>query len=121
MYKMIQNINNGALTGIKSMPQKDITSNGESQFQLSRHTYVNTHLETALTNNEKMQKKWYGNKDASSVISNRRNNSVGNGSLNASGGLHSMTTYQDKNYENAALKRVRSGGSVVPPKVSARP
>ena len=68
-----------------------------------------------------MEKKWYQNRDASSVISNRRNNSIGNGSLNASGGLYSMTTYEDKNYENAALRRVRAGGSVAPAKKAARP
>ena len=118
---MIQNINNGALTGTKSMPQKDITSNGESQFQLGRMSYVRSHLSTPLTVNEKIQKKCYQNRDASSVIANRRNNSIGNGSLNASGGLFSMTTYQDNNYVNAALKRVRAGGSVAPAKKNSRP
>ena len=70
---------------------------------------------------EKQQKKWYQNRDASSVISKRKNNSIGNGSLNASGGLFSMTTYEDKNYQNAALRRVRSGGAVAPPKKANRP
>jgi hypothetical protein len=118
---MIQNINNGAVTGQKSMPQKDITSNGESQFQIARHVYSNTHLQTPLTQTEKIQKKWYGNRDASQIIANRRTTSVGVGSFNASGGLYSMTTYQDKNYENAARSRVRSGGAVAPAKKGSRP
>ena len=117
---MIQNINNGALTGQKSMPQKDITSNNESQFQLGRLSYIRS-LNATTKRNTKMEKKWYQNRDASSVISNRRNNSIGNGSLNASGGLYSMTTYEDKNYENAALRRVRAGGSVAPAKKATRP
>jgi len=118
---MIQNINNGVVTGPKSMPQKDSTSNGESQFQIARHVYSNTHLQTPLTQTEKIQKKWYGNKDASQVIANRRNNSVGVGSFNASGGAYSMTTYQDKNYETAARGRARAGGAVAPAKKGSRP
>jgi hypothetical protein len=120
-YRMIQNINNGALTGQKSMPQKDITSNNESQFQLGRLSYIRSLNATTQNETQKMEKKWYQNRDASSVISNKRNNSIGNGSLNASGGLYSMTTYEDKNYENAALRRVRAGGSVAPAKKAARP
>lgn len=121
MFRMIQNINNGAVTGPKSMPQKDSTSNGESQFQIARHVYSNTHLQIPLTQTEQMQKKWYGNKDASQVVANRRNTSVGVGSFNASGGTYSMTTYQDKNYENAARARARAGGAIAPAKKGARP
>lgn len=116
MFRMIHNINNGALTGPRSMPQKDLTSNNESDFQLARHNYIESY-HPKLSVEEKQIKKWYGNKDASSVIANRRNNSVGVGSLNASGGLYSMTTYKDNNYQRAALNRVRSGGYTVPPKV----
>ena len=113
---MIQNINNGVVTGSKSMPQKDITSNGESPFQLGRISYVRTLQTTPSTLNEKKEKKWFQNRDASSVISRRKNNSIGNGSLNASGGPFSMTTFKDANYQNAALRRVRAGGAVAPPK-----
>ena len=118
---MIQNINNGVVTGPKSMPQKDITSNGESEFQLGRTNYVRSLFTTSLTLEEKQQKKWYQNRDASSVISKRKNNSIGNGSLNASGGLFSMTTIEDKNSQNSALRRVRAGGSVAPAKKANRP
>ena len=111
-YRMIQNINNGVVTGSKSMPQKDITSNGESPFQLGRISYVRTLQTTPSTLDEKKGKKWFQNRDASSVISRRKNNSIGNGSLNASGGAFSMTTFKDTNYENSALRRVRAGGAV---------
>lgn len=120
MYRMIQNINNGALTGAKAMPLKDGTSSNESHFQLARHTYSESLLVTPLTNTEQQQKKWYGNRDASSVISRRKSNSVGNGSFNASGGIYSMTAYNDTNSADAARRRVRSGGAVAPAKKAAR-
>jgi hypothetical protein len=121
MYRLIQNINNGTVSGQKSMPLKDITSNNESQFQLTRHTYSKSLITTPLTNNEKLQKKWYGSKDASSVIARKKSNSVGVGSFNASGETYSMTTYNDRYTQQSALARTRSGGSVAPPKKAARP
>ena len=53
---MIQNINNGVVNGPKSMPQKDITSNCESPFQLGRISYVRTLQTTPSTLNEKKEK-----------------------------------------------------------------
>lgn len=121
MYRMLQNINNGALTGQKVMPLKDSTSSNESDFQLARHTYSESHLVTPLTEDEKLQKKWYGNKDASGVIARRKSNSVGVGSFNANGNTYSMTAYNDTNSADAARRRVRSGGAVAPAKKAARP
>ena len=72
-----------------------------------------------------IQKKWMGstNRDASQIIANRRTNSVGNGSLNVSGSLFSFTSHNSsqKNVVSRALTRVRSGGSVAPPKKGASP
>ena len=93
MYKMMyskQNINNGALYGIKSMPLKDSTSDNQSSFNMSRQTYVETVTATPFPVEQKIIKKWFGNRDASNVIANRRNVAVGKGSLNASGGIFSM-------------------------------
>jgi len=121
MYRMIQNINNSTLTGTKAMPLKDLTSNNESQFQLARHTYSESLIVTPLTESEKQQKKWFGNRDASGVIARRKSNNVGVGSFNPSGESYSMTSYNDTNTANAAIRRVRSGGAVAPPKKAARP
>tara|TARA_B110000285_G_C15001663_1_gene551734 strand:+ start:383 stop:757 length:375 start_codon:yes stop_codon:yes gene_type:complete len=121
MYRLIQNINNGTVSGQKSMPLKDITSNNESQFQLARHTYSKSLITTPLLENQKLMKKWYGNKDASSVIARKKSNSVGVGSFNADGGIYSMTTYNDTYSQHAALSRARAGGAVAPPKKAARP
>ena len=64
-----------------------------------------------------VQKKWIGgNRDASNIVSRRRINSVGNGSLNAAAGPMSFNTVKDTNTERQAYHRVRSGGSAVPAK-----
>jgi hypothetical protein len=123
MYKMkcsIQNINNGALDGAKPMPLKDRTSDNQSSFNMSRQTYLQTVPAIAETVDVKLQKKWLGNRDASQITSNRRNVAVGKGSLNQTGNLYSFTTYKDINVTNDAIRRVRAGGSVAPPKKNAR-
>ena len=123
MYRMkysIQNINNGALSGAKPMPQKDSTSDNQAYFNMARHTYLETVPAIPETVGVKLEKKWFGSHDASSVVANRRNSAVGKGSLNASGGLFSFTTYKDINTTDAARRRARAGGSVAPPKKNAR-
>jgi hypothetical protein len=114
-----QNINNGVLIGQKAMPQKDITSDGNSSFELGRQTYINTHPSTTPTVQQLQQKKWYGNRDASQVTANRRTNQIGVGSLNASNGQIGFTTYKDVNTVSTALTRVRAGGAVAPAKKAA--
>jgi len=123
MVKMMyskQNINNGALSGAKPMPLKDSTSNNNSSFNMARHTFLETIPVVPNTNNEKLAKKWLGNRDASQIVANRRNVAVGKGSLNANEGLYSFTAYNEINVTNTALRRVRAGGSVAPPKKNAR-
>jgi len=115
-----QTINNGALIGQKAMPQKDITSDGEASFALGRQMYIHTFPTTQATVQQKYQKKWYGNRDASQVTTNRRVNEIGAGSLNANKQLFSFTTYKDVNTVSDALTRVRSGGAVAPPKKIAK-
>jgi len=111
--------NNGALSGQKAMPQKDFTSDNQSSFEMSRRTYVETLPSVKNTVSQTLQKKWYGNRDASQIVANRRTNQVGIGSLNASRGLMSFTTYKEVNTVNDALTRVRAGGAVSPAKKGA--
>lgn len=118
MFLRLNNINNGALSGPKAMPQKDSTSDGESTFELGRVTYVKT-LQPTNTQQLSQNKKWYGNRDASQIIANRRNTQIGLGSLNASGNPLSFTTHKEVNTINNALTRVRAGGAVAPAKKGA--
>jgi hypothetical protein len=71
---------------------------------------------TEKSNND-YQKKWYGNRDASQIVSNRRVNAVGKGTLNESGSSLSFVTKNDNNTQRDARKRARSGGATVPAKV----
>jgi len=142
-----EDINNGALKAIKAMPLKDSTSDGTSNFEMNRRIYEKTYT-TTLTNlqilsalkkpyfgqsgirptvfdgtSAPIQKKWIGsnNRDASQVTTNRRTYSVGTGTLNYANQLMSFTTYKDVNVVNDALRRVRGGGTVAPPKKAASP
>ena len=112
-------INNGALNSIKAMPQKDSTSDNTSSFSMGRQVFIDTY---SATNAQLSQKKWIGgNRDASQVTINYRNNQIGTGSVNANGALMGFTTYKDINVVDNALRRVRSGGAVAPPKKAESP
>jgi hypothetical protein len=142
----INNINNSELNSIRAMPQKDITSDNESSFKMSRtiysRTFPNTVINTPITHtnyiwqarrnvqqitsipngvtsNYMNGKKWYGNRDASQVTINRRTNQVGVGSLNSAGNLVGFTTNTDINTTKDALRRVRASGAVAPAKKGA--
>jgi len=144
---MIQGLNNGQLSAKNAMPQKDSTSTGDSDFSADRQTYMRTNEIIPGANNLKTHymtgtagsrnipgsrnigivnsalapssgnKKWFGNRDASDVIRNRRVQTVGGGSLNPSNTPISFMTKTDINTSRDALKRVRSGGASVPAKV----
>lgn len=110
--------NNGTLTSIKAMPQKDSTSDGTTTFSLNRQIYMETFQNTTITNAQKNKKKWYGNRDASQIVANRRTDQIANGTLNSDGNAISFTTVTDRNVERQALHRMRSTGSSVPSKVT---
>ncbi len=113
------NTGNGALRGTNAMPQKGRTSDGQASFNMMRRIYQ----ETAVANpdvNVNLQKKWFGNRDASQVVANRRNTQGGKGSMNKSNDLISFTDYRVINTVNSALGRVRSSGAVPSPKINAK-
>jgi hypothetical protein len=82
---------------------------------MGRKLYSSRMLFTNYTTNQKIEKSWSFNRDASQVISRRKTASMGT-SLNKSGGLFSFTSPNDKNVVDRALQRVRSGGATVPKK-----
>ena len=80
-------INNGTLSYLKAMPQKDITSDGTSSFAMGRKNYYETYAEPP-TNDILKQKKFIGgNRDASSVVARRRTAEIGVGTMNANSQL----------------------------------
>lgn len=140
LFPIRNQLNNGILSGNRAMPQKNLTSNNDSNFSNNRHAYIESHFEQTqplvkqdnhtILGQKKLsinhvyagqastvQKKWIGgNRDASNIISKRRINSIGSDSLNASGTPMSFNTVLDNNTERQAYHRVRSGGSTVPAK-----
>ena len=124
MFRMmlsLHDMHNGSLNGIKAMPQKDSTSDGTDSFAIDRFAYFQT-LQPAnsITNNQQLHKKWFQNRDASTVTRNRRIAEVGVGTMNASNTPLSFTTNRDVNVVNQARHRVRSGGAVAPLKKNAK-
>lgn len=123
MYKMMfsfRDMNNAVLSGVHAMPQKDLTSDGTGDFSNARNEYFQTVPSIPNTVSQNLQKKWYGNRDASQVVANRRIHEIGVGSMNASKGPMAFMNKNDKNTRIEAIARVRGGGCVVPPKVRNR-
>lgn len=143
---IINILNNGQLSSVRAMPQKDSTSDSQSTFEMNRAVYSRTlptnpaaitststtynwrarrniqqvtSLPSGTTSNYMNGKKWYGNRDASQVTANRRTTEVGVGSLNATNKPMSFETHNNYNTTNDALRRVRAGGAVAPAKKGA--
>ena len=113
----IQDINNSVLNSKRAMPQKDSTSDGGSTFEMARQVYTKT-VPIALT--QLAQKKWQANRDASDVAAKRRMNAIGKGTMPTTATPLAFTTVTpDRNVYNDAIRRVRAGGSVAPPKKNA--
>jgi hypothetical protein len=117
--RILTEINNGQSTSIRGMPQKDSTSDGTMTFALDRSLYTNTLPATPLTVSQQISKKWFGNRDASQVTTNRRVREVGVGSLNAGRQNMGFMSHSNNNTVNDALTRVRAGGAVAPAKKGA--
>ena len=103
-------MNNGILSSIKAMPQKDSTSDSTGNFASSRKIYY----ETYNADPAKQKKFIGGNRDASAVVARRRMLEVGVGTLNANAKPMSFTTVRDVNVTTNALRRTRAGGTNVP-------
>jgi hypothetical protein len=111
----IQDIQNGTLSAKNAMPQKDITSDGTSSFEMGRAVYRNRKMPATtiagIANYNK--KKLLGNRDSSAVTTARRNDAIGRGSTITT--PFSFTTHKSINTINDAIRRVRAGGAVAPP------
>lgn len=116
---MMNIINNGISSVIKCMPQKDLTSDGTDSFAKDRYVYMNTLQTQNVPLAIQTNKKFFGNRDASEVIRNRRVNEVGLGTLNANKIPTSFTNTVQTNTVRDAITRVRAGGAVAPAKKRA--
>jgi hypothetical protein len=112
------NLNNGTLSFRKSMPQKDLTSDGGSTNMMGRRVYEEISNGGHSIAVDKQKKFIGGNRDASSVAARRRANNF-KGMQNAT--ANSYTTVRDINDTSSALRRVRACGYVPPLKCAHLP
>lgn len=143
---ILTQINNGIITATNAMPLKDITSNNEADFSMSRRLFNKSFFNnSAATNNQPgtsviqreslalsskvviaggksvAQKKWIGgNRDASSIISRRKVSNTGSIQTVSNAGSTAFTNIRDTNTAREALIRCRSGGYRVPPRVTQK-
>jgi hypothetical protein len=142
-FPILTEINNGILSTKNAMPQKDLTSDNNSSFEMNRKLFNKTYYPTnsfsnlqngttviersalGLANNKTiisggksiLQKKWIGgNRDASQITKNRRVHSSGSNTV----GPTSFKNVKDNNTARQALIRTRAGGYVAPPKVTQK-
>lgn len=144
MRPIITESNNGVLTSKMAMPLKDLTSDNDASFELSRKLFLKSYLpntnfalpqtgstilqrESLALNNKVVidgkrttsQKKWIGgNRDASSVVARRKMNTTG--AIINTVGPQSFVNIVDNNTARDAIIRVRSSGSRVPVKVTQK-
>jgi hypothetical protein len=70
---------------------------------------------TVKSNLKDLQKKWYGNRDASQIVANRRVQSVGKGTFNALNTPQQFVTKNNNNVTYHGKRKFRAGGAKVPP------
>jgi hypothetical protein len=135
-----QTMKNNRLTAAHAAPLKDGVSDGTTDFSTNRHRYLHAYGvpsnaivgatsgyahslngQTRVHQNGSTipQKRW-GNtaRDASSVTARRRVQQIGLGTMNAADQTMGYSSNVERNTQHSALRRVRGGGSVVPPKVT---
>ena len=110
-------INNGITNVKKGMPLKDLTSDNNSSFAMGRMLYSKT-TETITTDEQKDQKKWFGNRDSSDVVQRRKLNATGENSLNMNSSAFAFTNTNNTNDARQALAKTRKSGGGIPKKVS---
>ena len=110
-------INNGTTSVPKGMPLKDLTSDNNSSFAMGRMLYSKS-TETITTDAQKMQKKWFSNRDGSDVVQRRKLNAIGKNSLNMNSNTLSFVNTNDKNDARQALAKTRKSGGGIPKKVT---
>lgn len=119
LFPIRNQLNNGILNSQKAMPLKDNNANGDSNYSLVRHRYIES-VGATHTVSEWKQKKFMGNRDSSSVTEKRKMNELGVGALNASKIPMTLANTTEKNTRIDAITRVRAGGYVVPNKVTQK-
>ena len=104
------------------MPPKNLTSVNENDFSMQRHSFSKIMVtEKKETGNVLKIKQFYGgsrNRDASAVTRNRATIGIKSSFAAKEGDLVSYKGSTDRYDIQQSLRRTRSSGAVVPPKVT---
>ena len=106
-------LNNSVLTHKGAMPSKTGSADSDASFAMARSIFSSVNF----AQTPPLKKKLLQSRDAWSVLERRKNGSVGQ-SVNTAGNAISVATKHDNSAADA-LRRVRGGGAVVPPKAAA--
>jgi len=141
---ILEQLNNGILSGRNAMPLKDGTSDNADSFAMNRSIFQKSYIKPIDISVEQTtntiiqrqspgiqhgfniqggatvpQKKWIGgNRDSSQVTRFRRIQTTGQ--VLSVTGPQSFKNTSDNNTRIDALARVRGGGYMVPPKVTQK-
>ena len=119
--------NNAVLSAPSSMPAKFYPSDGGNDFAMGRAVYMRTlgganYANPANVNSSYCQggsKKWAGQyHDAELYTERKRNNAIGQSSINRNGVPLAFRS-NDDTIRNTRLQRCRAGGCTAPPKKGA--
>jgi len=117
--------NNAVLKSPSAMPSKFYPSDGGNEFAMGRHVYLRTlggaNYESPLSSAycQGGSKKWATqNHDTELYIERKRNNAIGQSSINANGVPLSFRS-NDSTIRNTRLQRCRAGGCTAPRKKGA--
>jgi hypothetical protein len=117
--------NNAVLSSPSAMPSKFYPSDGGTEFAMGRNVYLRTlgganyESPTSSSYCQGGSRKWATqNHDTVLYIERKRNNAIGQSSINANGVPLSFRS-NNSNIRNTLLQQCRAGGAVAPPKKGA--
>jgi hypothetical protein len=112
MLPKLNVLNNAIVNATNGSPMKAGVSDGTSGFARGRMMFSHGASSTIDPT-----KKYFGSKDASSLIERRKYQAIGKVGINRNNEPLSFISTKDVNDTSQALTRVRAGGYMVPPKV----
>ena len=119
-------LNNSISRSRSGMPLKDLTGDNTSYFSMDRKKYVRTKdnlINNTNSSSIKQQKKWYGSNNNSAISINnyyKRRVNFPSSVFNIDQKTMSHTNNYDVNYVQRSVRQRRSGGSIVPLKITKK-
>ena len=115
----IENKNRGVLNATNCQPEKFANADNESSFSAGRKQYINfTQNGSVVPLTGTFNDKYIAPMSSSMQLNVRKNTEMGRGTMTTYPQLLTYKSY-DQNVVSSAMRRVRGGGYVCPPKIGA--